>query len=227
MFGGLIAGPLAAWLATRSSSGVLRQSLYAADTPVAAGNVSLLSSDRWLLPILAILAALALGPWLGALIGKSGLSLPAFLTVMLCGVLITNLADLMRRPLDTDVADLIGTVALRIFLAMALMSLDWAALVGSLPLILTASVLQVLTVAAIAVLVVYPLLGRDRDAAAAAGGFTGFALGAMPVGLAVMRRFNQHFGDTPRGLLVFTLAASLYTDTANALFLALLFPELR
>jgi ESS family glutamate:Na+ symporter len=45
----------------------------------------------------------------------------------------------------------------------------------------------------------------------------------MPVGLAVMRRLNTTFGDTPRALLAITLAASLYTDTANALILAAFF----
>ena len=54
-------------------------------------------------------------------------------------------------------------------------------------------------------------------AAAACGGFIGFGLGAMPVGLAVMRRLATRFGDTPRALLAVTLAASLFTDTANAL----------
>jgi|GEM_PF-7082488 len=46
----------------------------------------------------------------------------------------------------------------------------------------------------------------------------------LPVGLAVMRRFNLHFGDTLRGLLVFTLVASLYGDTADALFFGVAFP---
>jgi len=32
-----------------------------------------------------------------------------------------------------------------------------------------------------------------------------------------MRRMNTRFGETPRALLAMTLAASLFTDTANAL----------
>jgi ESS family glutamate:Na+ symporter len=45
----------------------------------------------------------------------------------------------------------------------------------------------------------------------------------MPVGLAVMRRLNTRFGDTPRALLAITLAASLFTDTANALVITVFF----
>jgi ESS family glutamate:Na+ symporter len=121
------------------------------------------------------------------------------------------------------VTDLIGTVALRVFLAIALLSLDWSALLAHLPMVLTAALVQVGGVILVAVGLLYVLDGRDRDAAAAAGGFMGFALGAMPVGLAVMRRLNQHFGDTPRALLGITLAASLFQDTANALLLTVAF----
>jgi ESS family glutamate:Na+ symporter len=138
-------------------------------------------------------------------------------------VALTNIADLARRPLDTEVTDLIGTIALRIFLAIALLSLDWSSLVAHLPMVVSATVVQIAVVVALAVAVLYVLDGRDRDAAAAAGGYMGFALGAMPVGLAVMRRLNERFGDTPRALLGVTLAASLFTDTANALLLTAAF----
>ena len=47
--------------------------------------------------------------------------------------------------------------------------------------------------------------------------FVGFGLGAMPVGLAAMKRLVITYGDAPRAFLVITLAASLFTDTANAL----------
>ena len=75
---------------------------------------------------------------------------------------------------------------------------------------------QVLLTSAIAVLFVYPLL-EGRDGAIGAAGFIGFGLGAMPVGLSSINRLALTFGDAPRAVLVITLAASLFTDTANAL----------
>ena len=58
---------------------------------------------------------------------------------------------------------------------------------------------------------------KGRDGAIGAAGFVGFGLGAMPVGLAAMKRLVLKYGDAPRAFLVITLAASLFTDTANAL----------
>jgi ESS family glutamate:Na+ symporter len=224
VLGGLVAGPVAVWLATRSVGEARHATVFgtAASAPGPEREAPF-SSDRWLLPLLWLLLCVAAGPWLREWAAARGMQAPTFLAVLLVGVLVTNLADAARRPLDTEVTDLVGTVALRIFLAIAMMSLDWIQLVEKLPLLLAGAALQALITVAIAVLVVYVLFGRDREAAAASGGFIGFSLGAMPVGLAVMRRLNTTFGETPRALLAITLAASLYTDTVNALIIAALF----
>lgn len=216
VLGGLVAGPVAGMLARRHAGGGVAATPATADGPQVAREPAF-SSDRWLPCLLWIILGLAIGPVVKAFVAARGLDVPAFLAVLLTGVVITNVADAVRRPLDTEVTDLVGTIALRIFLAIAMLSLDWGALVAHLPMLLANAAAQVAVTAAIAVLFLYPLFGRDRDAAAAAGGFIGFGLGAMPVGLAVMRRINAKFGDTPRALLAITLAASLFTDTANAL----------
>jgi ESS family glutamate:Na+ symporter len=198
--------------------------LYAQPDDAAPAREPVFSSDRWLPGLLGLLVCLALGPLFGDWVKATfGIGLPGFLTAMLVGVALTNALDLARRPIDTEVTDLIGTVALRIFLAIALLSLDWAALAKHLPMLLTAAAAQVAAIATVAVAAIYLPMGRDRDAAAASGGFVGFGLGAMPVGLAVMRRLNARFGDTPRALLAITLAASLFQDTANALILTATF----
>jgi ESS family glutamate:Na+ symporter len=82
--------------------------------------------------------------------------------------------------------------------------------------IAAAVVAQVLVTSLLAVLLVYPGM-KGRDGALGAAGFVGFGLGAMPVGLSAMKRLALKYGDAPRAFLVITLAASLFTDTANAL----------
>ena len=223
VLGGLVAGPVSVWLATRNAAAARHATVFEATESAAAPREPAFSSDRWLPCLLWLLACLAIGPVLRDWAAGLGFKAPTFLAVLLTGVLITNVADAARRPLDTEVTDLVGTIALRIFLAIAMLTLDWAELAAKLPMLLAGATVQATVTVLIAVLVVYTLFGRDRDAAAASGGFIGFSLGAMPVGLAVMRRLNTTFGETPRALLAITLAASLYTDTANALILAAFF----
>ena len=154
-------------------------------------------------------------------------TVPAFLTAMFGGIVLTNLADLINRPIDFRLADLISTIALRLFLAMAMLSLKLWALLAYVGLLSAMIVAQVAVVALAAALLIFPLMGRDRQAAIAAGGFIGFALGAMPVGLGTMRRLSESLGPAPRAFLVITLAASLFADAANAIGITAFFEVLK
>jgi len=181
------------------------------------------SSDRWLRQMLVLSAtvAIALG-WQAWLAGR-GFNVPPFLACLLTAVAFTNLADLARHEVDLETADVVGTVALRLFLAMSLMSLDLGAVFRAAGLILSAVALQCMVTALIAVTLVRYAAARGasgaqaaRDGAVAAGGFMGFGLGAMPVGLSVMQRIVLQHGAAPRAFLVVTLAASLVQDLINA-----------
>jgi len=174
-------------------------------------------SDRWITVMLWLALSIGLGLAARPVVGEAlGVTIPAFLAVLLAAVIVTNVADLARIRLDLAGADLIGTLALRVFLAIAMLGLQLAAVGDSVSLIAVAVLAQILVTTVIAALLVYPLL-KGREGAIGAAGFVGFGLGAMPVGLAAMKRLALRYGDAPRAFLVITLAASLFTDTANAL----------
>ena len=174
-------------------------------------------SDRWITALLWLALSIGLGLAARPIVGGAlGVTIPAFLAVLLAAVLVTNVADLARLRIDLAGVDLVGTLALRVFLAIAMLGLQLAAVGDSVALIAVATVAQVVLTVLIAVLLVYPLL-NGRDGAIGAAGFIGFGLGAMPIGLAAMKRLALNYGDAPRAFLVITLAASLFTDTANAL----------
>lgn len=225
--GGLVAGPVATALARIAREGPATPDATPAapvpGTQPGAGIAEILSTDRWLRALLLIAAALAIGQGLQWIAVKVNVTVPAFLTAMFGGVILTNLADLVRRPVDYQLADLISTVALRLFLAMAMLSLKLWALLAFVGLLSAMLVAQIAVVVLAASLLVFPLMGRDRQAAIAAGGFIGFALGAMPVGLGTMRRLSETLGPAPRAFLVITLAASLFADAANAIGIGTIF----
>jgi ESS family glutamate:Na+ symporter len=229
--GGLVAGPVATALERMARAVPAAKAATSAatrfDGDVGVGLAGILTSDRWLRALLLIATALAIGQVLQWVAGRMSATVPAFLTAMFGGVILTNLADVAKRPIDRELADLLSTVALRLFLALAMLSLKlWAllAFVGLLSAMLAAQIAAVVLVAS---LLVFPLMGRDREAAIAAGGFVGFALGAMPVGLGTMRRLEESLGPAPRAFLVITLAASLFADAANAIGIGTMFHLLK
>lgn len=180
-------------------------------------------SDRWLRQLLMLALTIGIALAWQSWLGTRGINVPPFLACLLTAVAFTNLADLFKHGVDLETADLVGTVALRLFLAMSLMSLDLLAVAKAAGLILSALLLQCVVTTLIAVTLVRraAAMGSQgaqavREGAVAAGGFMGFGLGAMPVGLSVMQRITLQHGAAPRAFLVVTLAASLVQDLINA-----------
>lgn len=220
VLGGLVAGPVAMFLSKRNTKEIVHATVFEKDAKVEYKREHVFSSDRWLICLLFVLICLAIGIPLREWLLERGTSIPPFLAVMLVAVLITNVADLINKPMDEEVSDLVGTISLRIFLAMAMLSLDWGELASYLPMLLCASVLQVLAIIAISYFIIYRLFGGGHEGSCAAGGFIGFGLGAMPVGLAVIRRLTDTLGECPKAILAITLSASLFCDTANAVIIS-------
>ena len=213
--GAVVSGIVGTRLAERAASAPGAALAAAAAEPEWPQGV--FDSDRWITVLLWLAFSIGLGLTARPVAGAAlGVTIPAFLAVLLAAVVVTNVADLLRVRIDLAGADLVGTLALRVFLAIAMLGLQLAAVGDSVGMIATAALAQVVLVSLLAALAVFPLL-KGRDGAIGAAGFVGFGLGAMPVGLAAMRRLALKYGDAPRAFLVITLAASLFADTANAL----------
>ena len=227
VMGGLIGGPVAGWLAGRAKAVPdVRGAATVPASPVTGAVDPIVqpeASDRWVLSLLVLAACLVLGELFGRLATAVGYPLPGFLTALLGGVLISNVGDAVSKPVDLPRADLIGTLALRVFLAMSMLSLDFATLANYLAPLAVALAAQCAVTALIAVLLVHRVLGGGHEGGVGAGGFIGFGLGAMPVGIATMKRVVQRVGPAPRAFVVVTLAAALFQDTANAVLVRVFF----
>ena len=93
-----------------------------------------------------------------------------------------------------------------------------------LPVPLTSSVLLPLPVFMI-VFALFPLLGRDYQAAVLSAGFTGLSLGATPTAIASMTAVTEHYGQSPNAFIILPLVSAFFVDIINVIaikvFLAL------
>jgi len=156
-----------------------------------------------------------LSAWLGRFV-----TLPGYIGAMLVAAVVRNLADASGRlRIEERVVDDLGTIALSLFLTMALMSLKlWELLNLALPMLIIVSV-QVGIVAAFAWWVTFRVMGRDYDAAVMAGGHCGFGLGATPNAVANMESLVERFGSAPRAFLVVPMVGAFFIDFTNALII--------
>ncbi|HBE70199.1 MAG TPA: sodium/glutamate symporter [Planctomycetaceae bacterium] len=177
--------------------------------------------DRTLKTIFILAVCISLGEIVNRLFTGYGVKLPGFLTSMMVGILITNLADARKSELRQGDFDKVGEVALQLFLAMSLMSMDLNSLAEGLNSIIFALVVQVLVISLFGALVVFRVMGRDYDAAVISAGFIGLGLGATPVAIANMNALTRRHGPSFKAFLVVPLVGAFFVDILNALIIKL------
>jgi ESS family glutamate:Na+ symporter len=223
--GGVIGGPVITLLIRRFK---LRPENGVAGVPGGGGAATLQTDEPQddagrefaaLKSIVIILIAMWAGSWVGQGFAALGLTLPAYIGAMLVGALIRNIDDYTGWiGLSVRSTDVIGNVALAMFLAVALMNLRLWELSGlALPLMVNLALQIVLVV--LFCIPVFRLMGRDYDAAVMGGGFIGFMLGTTANAMAVMRTLVERYGVAPRAFLVAPLVGAFFIDFTNALII--------
>ncbi len=229
--GGLLGGPVATRLIERKKPQRLATAVSAEAARAASEYQSLdqeidvepageAPTAYTLMKVLAVtLVAMGVGAELSQWIGKV-ITLPAYIGAMIVAAVLRNLDDLLKLVrVEQRVVDDVGTVALSLFLAMALMSLRlWELLDLAVPLLIILCV-QVAMVAAFAYWVTFRFMGRDYDAAVMAGGHCGFGLGATPNAVANMKAITERFGPAPRAFLVVPMVGAFFIDFTNGLII--------
>jgi glutamate:Na+ symporter, ESS family len=85
--------------------------------------------------------------------------------------------------------------------------------------------MQAAVAVAFIVVVLFPMLGRDYQAAVLSAGFTGLSLGATPTAIASMTAVTEHYGPSPNAFIILPLVSAFFVDIINVvaikLFLAL------
>ncbi|MEZ5319499.1 MAG: sodium/glutamate symporter [Vicinamibacterales bacterium] len=229
--GGLIGGPVGTWLIRRYHPERLGQSMTI-QASVVSGEYQSLDQEIDTEPagaaptaytLLKVLTIILVAMWAGGLLsGWLGryLTLPAYIGAMLVAAVVRNGAELSGiARLEQRTIDDIGTIALSLFLAMALMSLRlWELVDLALPMLVILAV-QVALMAAFAIFVTFRAMGRDYDAAVMAGGHCGFGLGATPNAVANMEALVERFGPAPRAFLVLPMVGAFFIDFTNGLII--------
>lgn len=234
VLGGVIGGPVSTWLIERnrlqtnraSRSGHEVRVTMSAQVAVTDEPPPYEDEDASVLPILKNLVAILVAMWVGSWISRGfsalGLTLPAYIGAMLVAAVIRNVDDSTRWVgLSQRFINQFGAVALSLFLVMALMTLKlWELASLALPLV-TILIVQMICVALIAAWPVFPLMGRDYEAAVMSGGFIGFMLGTTANAMAVMRTLVERYGPAPQAFLVAPMVGAFFIDFTNALIVTL------
>jgi ESS family glutamate:Na+ symporter len=219
VLGSLLGGPLAQYLIRRHKlSGPTRGAKGGASDAAAEPQKDDVNVQSFLGTLFLILICLAVGKMLAQWVQGTGFILPDFLFCLLLGVAIRNTSTFVPaiRVSDTNV-DLIGGIALSLFLVMALMAMrliDLLSLAGPLLVILA---LQVVAMIVFALFVTFRVMGKNYDAAILTAGQVGFALSSTAAALAVMKAVTERSGPSPLAFLIVPMVGAFFIDVVNAI----------
>lgn len=225
----LLGGPVAKFLIERNKleTGVTASGTETAATPdqeAGAIDKSSLMYALLMVNIAVILGYLVHGP-----ITELGVKLPLFVPCLIMGIVLSNTVPLifpkLPWPARTPSLTLISNYALSVFLAISLMSMQlWTLAEIAGPLLVVVAIQTVVAISFI-ILVLFPLLGRNYQAAVLSAGFTGLTLGATPTAIASMTAVTEHYGPSPNAFIILPLVSAFFVDIVNViaikLFLAL------
>jgi glutamate:Na+ symporter, ESS family len=217
VLGAVLGGPITEYLIKRHKlSGPAAPSPE--DTTLTKELADEVTSRSLINTLFVVLVCLAGGKALVRLVEGSGFILPDFVFSLLLGVVIRNATNFTPNvKLSDRTVETVGDVALSLFLVMALMTmklLDLANLAGPLLLILA---LQAIVMIVFTVLITYPVMGRNYDAAVMAGGQVGFGLSSTACALAIMRAVTGRHGASAVAFLIVPMVGAFFIDILNAM----------
>lgn len=176
----------------------------------------LLNEDLLFKAIVFIVLAMGIGGFITPLAKNLGIVLPVYIGPMIVAAIIRNVADEYKIEIPLNAINVVGNIALQLFLAMALMSMRlWELAALAVPLVVIL-LIQKLVMALYAYFVTFRIMGKDYDAAVMAVGHCGFGMGATPNAMANMESFTAANGPSPTAFFALPLVGSLFIDFVNA-----------
>ena len=174
----------------------------------------------------SILLVMGAGTLLSWLLAKTGVTFPTYFGALILAAIVRNTIGLFSykddgkwvkadKLLDMERIISVGNICLSLFLGMAMISLKlWELQSLALPLIIIL-VFQVAMMDFFAYFVVFPLLGRNYDAAVLCAGICGFGLGATPNAMANMSAVCYKYRYAVKPFLIVPIIGAMFADLIN------------
>jgi ESS family glutamate:Na+ symporter len=223
--GGLLGGPLISWLIEynklepATSRDDTAKKRHEEETAVSIDGIDFF---RMLTLVLVVMAT---GRFVSAWISEQAETvwqwknffLPDYVGAMLVGVIFRNVNDVLKAvKLHDKAMELISKTAAGIFLAVVAMSLRMWELYGLMVPLTVILLLQTSVIAFLAVFVLFPVLGRDYDAAVMCAGFIGHSLGATSNAVSNMNAVSERCGAMSyKAFLIVPLCSAVLIDLVS------------
>ena len=228
ILGGLLGGPLARFLIERHKLEPDSDALQTVGVEHEHEHEMIsIDYDSMMRTTLVVFVAIGIGIQIDMGLDYLGVQLPTFVSCLFAGILVTNLLPVLfprlkvPKPEQSRPLALTSDIALGLFLAISLMSLQLWTLADLGFAILLMLVAQVVVVMLWSGIIVFRAMGSTYDAAVMSSGYIGLALGATPTAIANMTAVTKLYGPSPRAFIIVPLIGAFFIDLANSVVIQL------
>lgn len=225
VFGSMLGGPVADFLIRRhhlEATGKSHAALVVEGEGEGSDDALNIKESTFIsntmLSVFHIFISMSVGAWANVFVkSATGVTIPVFLCSMIVACVIRNISDYTHiyRSCERE-GNIVGSIALNIFLALAMMSVKlWQLIDLALPMAVIL-LLQVVTTVVFIVLVTFPLMGKDYEAATMCAAQVGYGFGATPNAMANIAAVEEKYGAAPQSRLVIPFVGGLFTSLMNA-----------
>ena len=216
----LIGGPIAKFLINKNKLTANSDETHTVGVAYEKSDTEKFNHLSFMAVILVLHICIIIGYIANEAITELGFKLPLFVTCLLTGIILSNtipaLFPKLPWPARTKSLAIVSDFSLSLFLTMSLMSMQlWtiASLAGPLLILLF---LQTVGAVLFILFILFPLMGKNYQAAVLSAGFGGFALGATPTAIANMTAVTKAHGPAPTAFIILPLVAAFFVDVTNA-----------
>ena len=170
--------------------------------------------------IFMLITCIVVGSYIGDLLKDSAFYLPTFVWCLFVGIFLRNILNhLFKKEVVEPTIDVLGSTALSIYLAIALMSLNFSQLANMAGPVLLIIIVQTVVMALFACFITFKLMGKDYDAVVISAGHCGFGMGATPTAIANMQTVTKTFGPSHKAFLIVPMVGGFIIDISNSIFI--------
>ena len=225
VMGGVVGGPVAEWLIRRYNvivPGTGKDARSAGLSEEGALNLERpLDTTTFLGSLASVFVCLGVGQFLAVQLADLPVNIPNFLWCLMTGIVIRNVGPIVNVEPDDRASDILGNIALSLFLALSMMTIDLASamqLAGPLAMILAVQTVVCMVYAAWAV---FRIVRKDYEAAVISAAFCGFCLGSTATAIANMQAIARRHAHAPEAFIVVPITGAFLVDVMNVMVLTM------
>lgn len=178
-------------------------------------NIKNIDQNSLMRAIVIIGLSSFLGTFINKILKLTPLSFPYYVGCQFGGLIVRNIYDSLRKDIDMKNINIVGNISLNLFLSLALINLNIAAIASLAGQMFVILVAQAIFIAIYTSLVTYRLCGKDYDSAVMAAGHCGVGLGQTPNAMANMEAIIEEKGPADMAMFVFPIVLAIAVNLTN------------